>query len=434
VKHLPGRKTDAGDGARLAQLLKCGLMCDRLVPRPVMGWLRDLTGYQKTLVQEWPREIQRVQKLLDAAGIKLDSVGSDVMGKAPRAMFEALIAGERDPKVLPEMALTRMHPTIPELRLVLEGGFGTHHGLMLRAHLDHIDHLAALIDRVDAEMGLEIALFSDTVERLCAIPGVGERTARVIIAEIGVDMSQFPTAENRASAARLCPRNHESAGKWRSSKHRGDAALRKAYVGPAWSAARTCDTCPAAQFGRLCRRFGKKGEARAAFVVAPSLLVVVWHILADDFAYVELGADHFQCLQDPKAHAQRLAHQIEKLDYKVNFGDCQLRHPSVHRLGDQPARWSNRRVQSRLVLGSATPPGGGVTLGKPRGEEPNIYWPPGALSSCSRKDPVRRSTPTPSLFRFYSKAGSEAQPSRRPTHPMLPLPFPALVTSLSLCD
>jgi len=250
----------------------------------------------------------------------LDSVVWDVLGKASRAMLEALIAGQRDPEVLAEMALTRMRPKIPELRLALEGGFGAHHALMLRAHLDHIDHLGALIDRVDAQIGVEVAPFSDRIERLCTIPGIGERVARVIIAEIGVDMSRFPTAQHLASWAGLCPGNHESAGKRRSGKARkGDAALRTALVEAAWAAARTRDTYPSAQFRRFCRRFGKKGEAKAIFVVAHSLLVMVWHVLADDVPYAELGTDHFQRLQDPKAHAQRLAHQIEKLGYKVTF-------------------------------------------------------------------------------------------------------------------
>ena len=320
VKNLPGRKTDVADAAWLAQLLECGLMRASFVPTPVMGRLRDLARYQKKLIQDRARETQRVQELLEDAGIKLDSVVSDVLGKASRAMLEALIAGQRDPEVLAEMALTRMRPKIPELRLALEGGFGAHHALMLRAHLDHIDHLGALIDRVDAQIGVEVAPFSDRIERLCTIPGIGERVARVIIAEIGVDMSRFPTAQHLASWAGLCPGNHESAGKRRSGKARkGDAALRTALVEAAWAAARTRDTYPSAQFRRFCRRFGKKGEAKAIFVVAHSLLVMVWHVLADDVPYAELGTDHFQRLQDPKAHAQRLAHQIEKLGYKVTF-------------------------------------------------------------------------------------------------------------------
>jgi len=320
VKNLPGRKTDVADAAWLAQLLECGLLRGSFVPTPVMAHLRDLTRYAKKLIQDRARENQRIQKVLEDAGIKLDSVVSDVLGKAARRMIEALIAGERDPEVLAEMALTRMRPKIPELRLALEGGFSAHHGLMLRTHLDHIDHLTEAIGRLDAQVEAEIAPFSHQLERLCTIPGIGVRTSRVIVAEIGVDMSRFPTAEHLASWAGLCPGNHESAGKRRSGKARkGDAALRAALIESAWAAACTRDTYLAAQFHRFCRRFAKLGEAKAIFVVAHTLLVMVWHVLNDDVAYVELGYDHFQRRNDNAAHAQRLARQIEKLGYQVSF-------------------------------------------------------------------------------------------------------------------
>jgi transposase len=320
VKNLPGRKTDVADAAWLAQLLECGLLRGSFVPTPVMARLRDLTRYAKKLIEERARETQRIQKVLEDAGIKLDSVVSDVLGKAARRMIEALIAGERDTEVLAQMALTRMRPKIPELRLALEGGFGAHHGLMLRTHLDHIDHLTEAIARLDAQVEAEIAPFSTQVERLCTIPGIGIRTARVIVAEMGVDMSRFPTAHHLASWAGLCPGNHESAGKRRSGKARkGDAALRAALIESAWAAARTRDTYLAAQFHRFCRRFGKKGEAKAIFVVAHTLLVMVWHVLHDEVAYIELGYDHFQRRNDNAAHAQRLARQIEKLGYRISL-------------------------------------------------------------------------------------------------------------------
>ena len=240
VKNLPGRKTDVNDACWLAQLLECGLLRGSFVPPPVIARLRDLTRYRTKLVQDRAREIQRVQKLLETAGIKLDSVVSDVMGKAARRMLDALIAGERDPASMADMALTRMRPKIAELRLALEGRFGDHHALMLSLHLGHIDQLTATIDRLDAEVAREIAPFGDQVRRLCTIPGIAQRTAEVVIAEIGVDMGRFPTAANLASWAGLCPGHHESAGKKRSGKARkGDAALRVALCEAAWSAART---------------------------------------------------------------------------------------------------------------------------------------------------------------------------------------------------
>jgi transposase len=177
VKNLPGRKTDVSDAAWLAQMLECGLLRGSFVPTPVMARLRDLTRYAKKLTEERTREIQRLQRVLEDAGIKLDSVASDVMGKSARAMLEALIAGERDPAVLANFAQTRMRVKIPELRLALEGGFSEHHALLLRMLLDHIDHLTAAIDRLDAQVEVEVAPFAKAVDLLCTIPGLGPRTA-----------------------------------------------------------------------------------------------------------------------------------------------------------------------------------------------------------------------------------------------------------------
>jgi transposase len=320
VKNLPGRKTDVCDAAWLAHLLECGLLRGSFVPTPVMARLRDLTRYAKKLTEERTREIQRVQRVLEDAGIKLDSVVSDVLGKAARTMLEALIAGERDPHVLAELALTRMRPKIPELRLALEGGFGDHHALLLRTLLDHIDHLTAAIERLDAQVEIEAAPFSAAIDLLCSIPGIGRRTAWVIVAEIGTDMDRFPTAAHLASWAGLCPGNHESAGKRRSGKARkGDAALRTALVEATWAATRTRSTYLGAQYQRFRRRFGSKGEAKAVFAVAHTLLIIVWHVLARQQPYTDLGVDYFPQRTDAQAHARRLARQIEKLGYTVTY-------------------------------------------------------------------------------------------------------------------
>jgi transposase len=283
-----------------------------------MARLRDLTRYSKKLIEERARETQRVQRVLEDAGIKLDSVISDVLGKAARQMIEALIAGERDPRALAELALTRMRPKIPELRLALEGGFSEHHALLLRTLLDHIDHLSAAIARLDAQVEAEAAPFSATIDLLQTIPGIGPRTAWVIVAELGADMSRFPTAAHLASWAGLCPGNHESAGKRRSGKARkGDAALRTALVEAAWAATRTRSTYLGAQYQRFRRRFGSKGQAKAIFAVAHTMLVIVWHVLAQQQPYTDLGADYFSQRTDAQAHARRLARQIEKLGYRV---------------------------------------------------------------------------------------------------------------------
>ena len=321
VKNLPGRKTDVSDAAWLAQLAECGLLRGSFVPPPVIARLRDLTRYRKKLIEDRAKEIQRIQKILEDAGIKLESVVTDVMGKAARRMIEALIAGERDPEVLAQMALTRMRPRIPQLRLALVGRFDAHHAVMLRAHLSHIDYLDGQIAVLDAEVDRVIAPFPDQLRRLTTIPGVGKRTAEVVIAEIGVDMSRFPSSGHLASWAGLCPGQHESAGKSKSGRARkGNAALRVALCEAAWAGVRKNDSYLGAQFRRFQRRFGKKAEGKAIFACAHSLIVIVYHVLADDNAiYQDLGADWFQRHTDTQAHTRRLVRQLERLGHRVTL-------------------------------------------------------------------------------------------------------------------
>lgn len=320
VKRVPGRKTDVSDAAWLAQLLECGLLRGSFVPPPVIAQLRDLTRYRKKLVQERAREVQRVQKLLEDAGIKLDSVASDVMGVSARKMLDALIAGEQDPDMLAEMAVGRLRNRVPDLRLALEGRFGDHHRFMLRMHLEHIDQLGDAIVRLDEEVDRTISPFAEHVQRLCTIPGISHRTAQVIISEIGVDMTRFPTAANLASWAGLCPGNHESAGKHRSGRARpGNTALRTALIEAAWAGVRTKDTYIQAQFRRFARRFGKRGQAKALFVVAHTLLVISWHVLANNTDYQDLGPDHFARLDDSTARTRRLIRQLEQLGHTVTL-------------------------------------------------------------------------------------------------------------------
>ena len=319
VKNLPGRKTDVNDACWLAQLLECGLLRGSFVPPPVIARLRDLTRYRTKLVQDRAREVQRVQKVLETAGIKLESVVSDVMGKAARRMIDALVAGERDAEVMADMALTRMRPKIAELQLALEGGFNDHHALMLSLHLGHIDQLTATIQRLDQEVERELDPFDEQVQLLCTIPGIGRRVAEVVIAEIGVDMGRFPTAAHLASWAGLCPGHHESAGKRRSGKARkGDAALRVALCEAAWSAARTRDTYLAAQFRRFSRRMGKKNEGKAIFAVAHTMIVIVWHVLANGVPYDELGADYFD-RRDTTAETRRHVNALRRLGHDVTL-------------------------------------------------------------------------------------------------------------------
>lgn len=319
VKNLPGRKTDVADAIWLCQLLECGLLRGSFIPPKPIQQLRDLTRYRKKLIEERTREIQRIQKLLEDAGIKLDSVVSDVLGKSARAMLDALIAGERDPIVLAEMARTRMRPKIGDLRLALEGGFDDHHALLLSLHLQHVDQLSVSIDGLDQQVDRLMRPFAEQHRRLSTVPGIGKRTAEVIIAEIGVDMSRFPTAGHLASWAGMCPGNHESAGKRRSGKARkGDAVLRSALCESAWAAART-RTYLGAQYRQLARRFGKKGEAKAAFAVGHSILVILWHLLHDQVDYQDLGPDFLDKRHDSNARQRYLIKQLESLGNKVTI-------------------------------------------------------------------------------------------------------------------
>lgn len=319
VKNLPGRKTDVADAAWLAQLLECGLLRGSFVPPREVARLRDLTRYRTKLTQERVRETQRIQKLLEDAGIKLDSVATDVLGKAARRMLEALIAGERDPEVLAQMALTRMRPKIPELRKAMVGRFDDHHALLLRMHLDHVDQLSAMIVRLDGEVDRLMGPFAEAATRLLSIPGVAKRSAEVIVAEIGVDMARFPTPAHLASWAGLCPGNHESAGKRSSGRARkGNGALRAAMCEAAWAASHTRDSYLAAQYRRFKRRFGTKSEGKAIFAVAHTMIVIVWHVLAaDDVTYRELGADYFDRRSNAALRTRQLVRELEKLGHHV---------------------------------------------------------------------------------------------------------------------
>ena len=319
-RNLPGRKTDVKDSEWLAQLLECGLLRGSFIPPADIAQLRDLTRYRTKIVQERVRETQRIQKLLEDAGIKLDSVATDVLGVSCRRMLEALIAGERDPEVLAQMALTRMRPKIGDLREALVGRFGDHHAVLLRMHLDHVDHLTAMEARLDGEVDGLMAPFAEAATRLLSIPGVGKRVAEVIVAEIGVDMSRFPTDKHLASWVGLCPGHHESAGKRRSGKARkGNPALRSAMCEAAWAASHGKDTYLSAQFRRFKRRFGTKGETKAIFAVAHAMIVIVWHVLASDATYDELGADYFERHTNTEARQRHLVRQLEALGHTVTL-------------------------------------------------------------------------------------------------------------------
>jgi transposase len=316
VKILPGRKTDVADAAWLAELLEHGLLRGSFVPPVAIRQLRDLTRYRKRLIQAHTAEVQRVQKTLEDAGIKLDSVAADVLGVSGRAMLAALVGGERDPEVLAELARGRLRAKLPQLRQALRGRFGDHHALLLRLALAHLEHLEGAIAALDTEVDRVIAPFARARDQLDTITGVGKRAAETIIAEIGVDMTVFPTAGHLASWAGRCPGNNLTGGKRRSGKPtKGNRWLGEVLTECAWAAARSRDTYLSAQYWRLARRIGKK---KAAIAVGHSILVIAWYLLANDCDYADLGGDYF-VRRDADRARQRAVAQLQALGYRVTL-------------------------------------------------------------------------------------------------------------------
>jgi transposase len=316
VRILPGRKTDVGDAAWLAELLEHGLLRGSFVPPPAIRQLRDLTRYRKRMIQAHTSECQRIHKTLEDAGIKLDSVASDVLGVSGRAMLAALVAGERDPAVLAGLAKGRLRKKVPLLREALRGRFGAHHALLVRLSLEHVEQLERSISVLDASVDELIAPFSDTRDRLDTITGVGKRAAECIIAEIGVDMTQFPTASHLASWAGRCPGNNVTGGKRRSGKPtKGNLWLADILTECAWAAARSRGTYLSAKFWRLARRIGKK---KAAVAVGHSILIIAWHLLHDHCDYQDLGGEYF-ARRDTDRARQRALSQLQALGYRVTL-------------------------------------------------------------------------------------------------------------------
>jgi len=307
VKALPGRKTDVQDCEWLAQLLEHGLVRGSFVPPTPIRELRDLTRYRKTLIQQRAAEANRVQKLLEDANIKLGSVASDVLGVSGRAMLWALIEGERDGARLAALAQGALRKKTAALAAALTGCFTAHHGFLLRQILSHIDELEQHVATCNLRIEEQLRPFEAELTRLQTIPGVGRRTAEVIVAEIGIDMGQFPTAAHLASWAGVCPGHDESAGKRRSGRTRkGNRWLRGTLIEASWGAMRSRDTYLAALFRRIMRRRGAK---KAAVAVAHSTLVAVWHMLKHGVDYHELGPSHFDQIRTE----QLIRHHLRRL-------------------------------------------------------------------------------------------------------------------------
>jgi transposase len=314
IKAVPGRKTDVKDADWIAELLRHGLLRGSFVPSRPQRQLRELTRHRTTLVQERARTINRMQNVLEDANIKLASVVTDIRGVSARSMLEALIAGERDLSVMAELARGRMRSKRAELEEALRGHFLPHHSFLLTEHLSHIDYLDEAIDRVSQAIEEHLADEQEAIALLDTIPGVSQRTAEILIAEIGTDMSRFPSAKHLASWAGMCPGQHESAGKRLSGKTRkGSRWLRQVLVEIAHVAAKTKDTYLAAQYRRIAARRGKK---RALIALGHTVLVIAYQLLTRKLPYHDLGVAYFDKLEQNRVQ-RRLVRRLERMGYEV---------------------------------------------------------------------------------------------------------------------
>ena len=315
MRNVPGRKTDVADAAWITQLIEHGLVRPSFVPPPPIRELRALTRYRKTQIEERTRETQRLDKVLQDAGVKLSSVASDILGKSGRDMLDALVTGTRDPDVLAELARGRLRAKIPMLGQALTGRFGPTHALVVGEILAHIDYLEEAIGRVSARIEEVIAPFTAERDLLTTIPGVDQRLVEALIAEIGVDMTRFGSASRLASWAGMCPGQHESAGKSRSGRARhGDSWLQRHLAVAAMAAGRTKDTYLAAQYARLV---GRRGKARARKAVGHSILVAAFHMLAGGVPYEDLGGDYYLKRNSPERRARKSLSDLKAIGWTV---------------------------------------------------------------------------------------------------------------------
>jgi transposase len=314
IKAVPGRKTDVKDSEWIADLLRHGLLKASFVPDRPRRELRELTRYRTTLVQERSAEVNRLQKTLEGANIKLSAVASDVLGKSGRQMLDALVRGETEATELAELARGRLRKKRPELARALNGRLGPHQRFLLAQQLQHVDDLDAVLARVSSEITHRLRADEETLTRLATIPGVGRRIAEIVAAEMGLEVTRFPTAGHLAAWAGVAPGNHESAGKRLSGKTRqGSVWLRSALIEAAYAAAHTRDTYLAAQYRRLAARRGAK---RAAVALAHTILIIIYHLLRDETAYRELGG-HYYDERDRQATERRLVRRLEALGNRV---------------------------------------------------------------------------------------------------------------------
>jgi transposase len=317
IKAVPGRKTDVRDAEWIADLLQHGLLRGSFIPDRSQRELQELIRYRRSLIGERAREVNRIQKVLEGANIKLSSVISNTMGVSGRAMLEALVAGTTDVETMAKLATARLEATPEQLTAALEGRMGAHQRMLLGLQLQHVTQLDDAIERVSAEIEERLRPFEDQLQRLDTIPGVSRRGAQEIIAAIGVDMSRFPSHRHLASWAKLCPGTNESAGKrGNAATGKGNPYLRETLVEAGWAAGRTKQTYLAAQFHRLK---GRRGAKRAVVAVAHSILVIAYHILKEDGSvYEDLGPNYFD-ERSKEATTKRTVNRLERLGYKVTL-------------------------------------------------------------------------------------------------------------------
>jgi transposase len=316
IKAVPGRKTDVNDAHWLADLLRHGLVRASFVPDRAQRELREVTRYRTALIEERTAHVNRLQKTLETANIKLGAVASDVTGVSARAILARLVEGDEDLAAVADLAKGRLRAKLPDLERALAGRFGEHHRYLVPRILAAIDFLDAEIADLDERVAELERPFAEAVEHLDGIPGVGRRVAETIMAEVGGTVDRFPSAQHLASWAGVCPGNHESAGKrLGGTTRKGNAPLRRALVQAAHAASRARLTYPGAQYRRLAARRGKK---RAAVAVAHTILVIAYHLLARNTTYTDLGPDHFD-RRDAEAIEQQLVKRLERLGNKVTL-------------------------------------------------------------------------------------------------------------------